>query len=276
MTSSKDPRMKPENHKRLKNSNATAIPTPFSMNTTLYNGKTYVASVLLEGKQTCYHEAKIKELIRAASENNKDEIKIKYTLPLKSLNLVLDGRPISFMSIMPKDNIVPVSKLKSFYQVNELAGVVQHPTLPQALVILVEADLQKLTNLTRDAIDIGPYKQLCVLFIEDLAPKPKFTLEVVQYDLDTLHDDVNSPYAWKRVAQYLKFPEKVCHKNRNYFVCTDSWFFLKLFKMTYNTKFMVYGNSDTANMLIKANQELKPLQTITTPLYVMMVSLLEL
>lgn len=43
-----------------------------------------------------------------------------YTVPLKALNTILSGRPISFMNIIPKDNLIYVSKLKSYYQVNEM------------------------------------------------------------------------------------------------------------------------------------------------------------
>lgn len=60
LSNPKDPRMKPDNMKRLKYSNATAIPTPFGMKVVLYNGGKFVATVSLEGKQTCFHEVKVK------------------------------------------------------------------------------------------------------------------------------------------------------------------------------------------------------------------------
>lgn len=60
-----------------------------------------------------------RKLISLAS-NQTNEIRVTYTVPLKALNQILLGRSISFMSIVPKDRYIDVSKLKSFYQVNEM------------------------------------------------------------------------------------------------------------------------------------------------------------
>lgn len=57
---SKDPRMRADNVKKRKFHNATAIPTPFEIETRLYNGSKFVATITMEGKQTCYHESKIR------------------------------------------------------------------------------------------------------------------------------------------------------------------------------------------------------------------------
>lgn len=59
-TNSKDPRMRLENIKKMKNANATAIATPFAMETTLYNGSKFISTIKVEGQQACYHETQIK------------------------------------------------------------------------------------------------------------------------------------------------------------------------------------------------------------------------
>lgn len=59
ISNSKDPRMNADNFKKIKLSNSTALATPFELDTVLYNGAKFIASVTVEGKQTCYHEAQI-------------------------------------------------------------------------------------------------------------------------------------------------------------------------------------------------------------------------
>jgi hypothetical protein len=60
ISNSKDPRMRADNIKKRKYHNSTAIPTPFTMESKLYNGNKFISHVKLEGKQTCYHESKIR------------------------------------------------------------------------------------------------------------------------------------------------------------------------------------------------------------------------
>jgi hypothetical protein len=40
--------------------NATAVATPFTMEAILTKGEKLVSSIILEGKQKCFHEAQIK------------------------------------------------------------------------------------------------------------------------------------------------------------------------------------------------------------------------
>lgn len=143
----------------------------------------------------------------AALSSSKNEVRITNTIPLKSLNTVLKDRPTSFMSISPVDHIVDVSKLKSYYQVNEMAGVLHHPNLPQAIVILAEADLKKLSNVDRDTLDLTPYTPLTVLFIDELMPRPQFLDNDLQYEFES--NDTTTPFGWQRVTKYLRFPEQV-------------------------------------------------------------------
>lgn len=63
----------------------------------------------------------IRELISHTS-NKQNEIRATYTVPLKALNNILLGRSISFMTISPQDRFIELSKLKSYYQVNEMVS----------------------------------------------------------------------------------------------------------------------------------------------------------
>lgn len=247
LSNSKDPRMRPDNQRKRDTWNKTSIPTPFGMSVVLYNGSKFVATASLEGKQTCFHEVKVKALLAAIS-SSKNEVRISSTIPLKALNAVLKDRPVSFMSLTPVDRIVDVSKLKSYYQVNEMAGVLHHPSLAQAIIVLAEADLKKLSNVVRESLDLTLYSPLTVLFIEELTPRPKFLDDDIQYEYDS--NDNNTPFAWQRVTKYLRFPDQ-------------------LIKQSLKARFLVYGHSDTATMLTKASNLVKPAQQ-PPPSYVMM------
>jgi hypothetical protein len=67
----------------------------------------------------------LRKLISLFSGDSIKEIRISSFLPLMRLNSCLIERPFSILSISPKDNIVDLSKLKSFMQVNETVS----PTL---------------------------------------------------------------------------------------------------------------------------------------------------
>jgi hypothetical protein len=79
--------------------------------------------------------------------------------------------------------------------------------MTQALVILAEADLKKLTNLSPDLSLVSSYTQICALFIDELIPGPLSLSKEIDYDVDNA--DNTSPFNWNRVADYLEFPEQV-------------------------------------------------------------------
>jgi hypothetical protein len=60
ISNSKDPRKNADNFKKIRLSNSTAFATPFVQDTLLYNGSKFIASVTVEGQQTCYHEAQMR------------------------------------------------------------------------------------------------------------------------------------------------------------------------------------------------------------------------
>lgn len=79
--------------------------------------------------------------------------------------------------------------------------------MKQAIVLLAEEDLKKLSNLTSDTGLTSTYSRLCAIFIDDLIERPKCLSKEIVYDLDSL--DYSSPYTWNLAAEYLKFPEEV-------------------------------------------------------------------
>ncbi|KAI8064024.1 hypothetical protein BDF21DRAFT_466708 [Thamnidium elegans] len=244
----KDPRRTADNVDRIKLSNSTAFPTPFVMNTLLYSGTRFISPVLLEAHQNCYHEAQIRELISLTS-NKQNEIRANYTVPLKALNNILLGRSISFMTISPKDKFIELSKLKSYYQVNEMSGVVHHPDSRLALMLVAEEDIKKLSNLPSDiGVIKGAYTKLFGVFVDGLIPRPKALSNEIVYDTDCM--DTTTPYQWNFVIDYLKFPEQ-------------------LRQLTTKSKFVVYGSSDASAVLGKAINHLKHVQSPPTS-YVMM------
>ncbi|KAG2233461.1 hypothetical protein INT48_003167 [Thamnidium elegans] len=244
----KDPRRTADNVDRIKLSNSTAFPTPFVMNTLLYSGTRFISPVLLEARQNCYHEAQIRELISLTS-NKQNEIRANYTVPLKALNNILLGRSISFMTISPKDKFIELSKLKSYYQVNEMSGVVHHPDSRLALMLVAEEDIKKLSNLPSDiGVIKGAYTKLFGVFVDGLIPRPKALSNEIVYDTDCM--DTTTPYQWNFVIDYLKFPEQ-------------------LRQLTTKSKFVVYGSSDASAVLGKAINHLKHVQSPPTS-YVMM------
>ncbi|KAI9254946.1 hypothetical protein EDC94DRAFT_231059 [Helicostylum pulchrum] len=235
----KDPRKNADNVDRIKLSNSTAFPTPFVMKTLLYHGTRFISPVLLEGRQHCYHEAQIRELISHTS-NKQNEIRATYTVPLKALNNILLGRSISFMTISPQDRFIELSKLKSYYQVNEMSGVVHHPDTGQALVLVAEEDIKKLSNLPSDMGPLkGAYTKLYAVFIDGLMPRPKALSKEIVYDADCM--DSTTPFQWNFVMDYLKFPEQ-------------------LRQLKTKAKFLVYGSSDASAILGKAINHLKLVQ----------------
>lgn len=75
----------------------------------------------------------------------------------------------------------------------------------QALIVLPESDLKKLSNMPTDTgLVVSPHIQLCALFLSDLPPRPKMLLERI----DTVDEDTHL-YSFNRVADFLKFPNEV-------------------------------------------------------------------
>jgi hypothetical protein len=81
-----------------------------------------------------------------------------------------------------------------------------HPDMPtQALVVLPEAELKKLSNMPTDTgLPVSSHIPLCALFIDDLPPRPKMLLEHVEDVEEDLY-----LFSFNRVANFLKFPDEV-------------------------------------------------------------------
>lgn len=80
--------------------------------------------------------------------------------------------------------------------------------MKQAIVLLAEEDLKKLTNLPAETgLGACAYNRLCAIFIDDLIERPKCLAKEIPYDQDNL--DYTVPYSWNLVAEYLKFPAEV-------------------------------------------------------------------
>lgn len=96
----------------------------------------------------------------------------------------------------------------------------------QAIVLLAEEDLKKLSNLpSENGLGVA-YNRLCAIFIDDLVERPKCLAKEISYE--TENKEYSTPYTWNLVAEYLKFPEEVQIKYIN-FTLSDSilFFFLK-------------------------------------------------
>ncbi|KAI8361715.1 hypothetical protein BD560DRAFT_448852 [Blakeslea trispora] len=243
-----DPRLVVDNMRKLKIQNSTALPTPFNKSCVLLKGDKMISSIELEGRQRCYHSPKIEQLIER-NESGPQVVKISSFLSLKRLDDSLLEHPFSYLHITVKDQLIELSKFKSFLQVNEVGGVVSHDHVPTcALVILSEAEAKKLKNLPKDIeMANSSYTQLCGIFLDLLPPKPK-----------SLYDDLELPeeeFAWIRVARYLLFSKELI-ESRNV------------------SKFHVYGQSEAAHLLTKAinNQQNKMDRKNPTdkPAYIMM------
>ncbi|RCH91458.1 hypothetical protein CU098_003933 [Rhizopus stolonifer] len=192
-TSRPDPRLIADNQRKLRIQNSTAFPTRFTANYVLKKGDKLISSVQIEGKQHCYHQLKIQQLIEISGDDA-HTVKISSFLCLKRLDEFLVDRPFN--------RLIELSKLKSFLQVNEMVSYTIHIYAPtHALVVLSEADAKKLKNLPKD-IDLAssPYTQLCAIFIEHLPPKPNVEFN----DLDLPDEE----FTWLRVANYLKFDKR--------------------------------------------------------------------
>ncbi|KAI7903567.1 uncharacterized protein BX663DRAFT_506922 [Cokeromyces recurvatus] len=209
--------------------------TPFLFQGVISKGGKYISSITLEGKQHCYHKEQIQELISTSGKNKeiRNEICISSFLPLKRLNDFIGNRELSFMAISAKDQIVEISKLKSFMQVNEIVGVVSHANKPtEALVILPTSELKKLTNLTAETdLEVKSYNQICAIYLDNLSKRPKIMDEMEYENEDELES--SQLFLWNRVASYLRFPTR-----------------LKALRPL--SQFLVYGQSESSLMLRRA------------------------
>ncbi|CEG75061.1 hypothetical protein RMATCC62417_10169 [Rhizopus microsporus] len=201
------------------------------MDVVLFKGDKEIAPITLKRKQKCYHRDKIIQLINAQAKGPNQLHIISY-LPLRALNEIIRNRRITLIDILMTKSLVNFGKLRSFLQVNEIAGLAYDTNnTKDILVLLPVVDLHKLTNIPSDHGLMNYYHQLCAIYIEDVPEKPK-AIEGFS-GVGPLTNRDYTMLEWELAAVYLRFPPE-------------------LKRLRTEAKFFIYGNSLAATLLAKA------------------------
>ncbi|ORE03671.1 hypothetical protein BCV72DRAFT_244201 [Rhizopus microsporus var. microsporus] len=201
------------------------------MDVVLFKGDKEIAPITLKRKQKCYHRDKIIQLINAQAKGPNQLHIISY-LPLRALNEIIHNRCITLIDILMTKSLVSFGKLRSFLQVNEIAGLAYDTNdTKDILVLLPVIDLHKLTNVPSDHGLMNYYHQLCAIYIEGVPEKPKVIEGLSGVGPLTSRD--YTMLEWELAAVYLRFPPE-------------------LKRLRTEAKFFIYGNSHAATLLAKA------------------------
>ncbi|CAO3701284.1 unnamed protein product [Rhizopus stolonifer] len=236
---SRDPRLHPEKRFRREE-----IPTPFTLNVTLCKGETPIAPIALKGDKKCFHKDAILNLIGKQAKLP-GHLHITHCIPLGNLNKLINGRKISLMDILLTGPLVGVSKLKSFLQINEQAGVAYDENdTTQVIAFVPVTELHKLSNIPPDNGLLLYYHQLCAIFIDNVEKAPE-GLGQISY---VIPEGNNVKLSWENTTQYFNFPPKFQHFKEN-------------------ARLVVHGDSKDALLL---SEMIKGLPSINPKFFVML------
>ncbi|RCH87989.1 hypothetical protein CU097_000789, partial [Rhizopus azygosporus] len=231
----KDPRIKKQQQSDPKQSPETngelLEHKDLEMDVVLFKGDKEIAPITLKRKQKCYHRDKIIQLINAQAKGPNQLHIISY-LPLRALNEIIHNRRVTLIDILMTKSLVNFGKLRSFLQVNEIAGLAYDTNnTKDILVLLPVIDLHKLTNVPSDHGLMNYYHQLCAIYIEGVPEKPN-----IIEGFSGVGPLTNRDYTmleWELTAAYLRFPPE-------------------LKRLRTEAKFFIYGNSLAATLLAKS------------------------